>query len=188
MDDDLILHAQAGDQAAFRVLVERYSTTVERTARVLLADRMAAEEAAQDAWLDAWRNLRRFERGRPFRPWLLKLVINRCRMLARRRSLPSIPLDQISADQLPISAAGSTATTALDADLGAALATLTAEQQRVVALRFFAELELAEIALVTGARLGTVKSRLHRALVALRAWFESEQPMLQMATRQENIL
>ncbi|HEY0739799.1 MAG TPA: sigma-70 family RNA polymerase sigma factor [Herpetosiphonaceae bacterium] len=187
MDDDLIQRAQAGDQTAFRGLVERYSTLVGRTARVLLADRMTAEEAAQDAWLDAWRNLGRFERGRPFRPWLLKLVINRCRMVARRRLPPSIPLDQIGADQLSGPAIAAAPATGLDADLAQALATLPIEQQRVVALRFFAELELAEIALVTGTRLGTVKSRLHRALAALRAWFEAEQTVLQIATRQENV-
>lgn len=178
MDDDLIQRAQAGDQVAFRGLVERYSSLVGRTARVLLADRETAEDAAQEAWLDVWRNLSRFELGRPFRPWLLTLVTNRCRMVARRRSLPSITLDDDSASQVAdvTRMASDGLNGARDVDIALALATLPAAQQRIVALRFFADLGLAEIAMVTGLPVGTVKSRLHRALAALRRRLESEQP------------
>src|SRR3989442_1190574 len=83
-EDDLIRRAQLGDQGAFRQLVEFYSPLAERTARAFLADRAGAEDAVQEAWLDAWRALPRFALGRPFRPWLLTLVGNRCRMSARR--------------------------------------------------------------------------------------------------------
>jgi RNA polymerase sigma factor (sigma-70 family) len=120
----------------------------------------------QEAWLDAWRGLGRFEPGRPFRPWLLALVANRCRRAARRWAPSFVPLDEFAEsqgqwdDQL-----GQT----LDAEVGSALGLLSPDQRRVVALRFFADLELAEIAGVTATPLGTVKSRLHRALALLRA-------------------
>ena len=170
MEDEIIQRAQAGDHAAFRVLVERYTVLTSRTARVLLADRAAAEDAIQDAWLDAWRNLHRFQPGRPFRPWLLTLVTNRCRMAARRHTLPSVTLDGPTAERIvdPADVAGEVVRTSLDTELAEALAKLPADQQRVVGLRFFADLELAEIATVTSAPLGTVKSRLHRALTSLQ--------------------
>src|SRR4051812_47599516 len=95
LEEDLVRRAQAGEQQAFRQLVETYAGLVERTSRALLADRSLAEEAAQEAWLDAWRGLPRFQAGRPFRPWLLTIVANRCRMHARRRRPPSVPWDTV---------------------------------------------------------------------------------------------
>jgi RNA polymerase sigma factor (sigma-70 family) len=178
MEDNLIRRAQAGDQAAFRDLVEGYSSLVGRTARVLLADRVTAEDAAQEAWLDVWRNLARFEVGRPFRPWLVTVVANRCRMTARRRSLPNITLDDDSASQIAESArlTSNGLQGEFDLDLAQALTTLSQEQQRIVVLRFYAELELSEIATVLEVPLGTVKSRLHRALAALRLALDFEPP------------
>src|SRR5689334_13753456 len=93
LEEDLVRRAQAGEQQAFRQLVELHALLVERTARALLADRGLAEEAAQEAWLDAWRSLPRFQAGRPFRPWLLTIVANRCRMQARRRPPPTVSWD-----------------------------------------------------------------------------------------------
>jgi len=177
MEDDLIRRTQGGDQAAFRTLVERYTPVAWRTARALLADRGAAEDALQDAWLDIWRAAPRLDPARPFRPWLLTIVANRCRMQARRRSLPLAPLDDALAERLADETAdgdasddgGASAFAADDASLDAALAALTTEQRRVLALRYHADLDLNEIADVLAIPLGTVKSRLHRALAALRA-------------------
>jgi RNA polymerase sigma factor (sigma-70 family) len=171
MDDVLIGRAAAGDEAAFRQLVERYAAAAGRTARVLLADPAAAEDAVQEAWVDAWRHLPRFTPGRPFRPWLLTLVANRCRMAARRRAPTIVALETADATALadPADVAGTAIGAAAEAELVAALGALPPEQERVVALRYFADLDLAEIGAVTGAPVGTVKSRLHRALAALHA-------------------
>ena len=177
MEDDLIRRAQGGDQATFRALVEQYTPVAWRTARALLADRSAAEDALQDAWLDIWRATPRLDPARPFRPWLLTVVANRCRMQARRRSLPLAPLDDALAERLAdetsesgyVGYGAAPTSTADDASLNAALAALTTEQRRVLALRYHADLDLNEIAEVLAIPLGTVKSRLHRALAALRA-------------------
>jgi RNA polymerase sigma factor (sigma-70 family) len=173
MDDELIGRAAAGEEAAFRQLVERYSVAAGRTARVLLADAGAAEDAVQEAWVDAWRHLPRFTLGRPFRPWLLTLVANRCRMAARRPVPPTVALEAADAATLadPADVAASAIGAAADAELVAALGALPPEQQRVVALRYFADLDLAEIGAVTGVPVGTVKSRLHRARATLHDRF-----------------
>lgn len=170
MEDRLIARAQAGDAAAFRALVERYSDVTWRTARVLMGEHGRAEDAAQEAWLDVWQGLHRFERGRPFRPWLLTLVANRCRMMARRHAPATVPLTPDDADLFP--GVGDASDHALRGETGdelrAALAALPPDQRRVLELRYFADLDLAEIAAITGVPLGTVKSRLHRALGAAR--------------------
>jgi len=182
MEDDLIRRTQGGDQAAFRALVEQYTPVAWRTARALLADRGAAEDALQEAWLDVWRAAFRLDPARPFRPWLLAVVANRCRMQARRHALPLAPIDDALAERLAddtpwgdgelgdSSSNGSAhILTPDDTALRDALATLTTDQRRLLALRYDADLELAEIAAVLAVPLGTVKSRLSRALAALRA-------------------
>jgi RNA polymerase sigma factor (sigma-70 family) len=154
-----------GDAEAFRSLVYAYAPLTERTARVLLHSRERAEDAVQEAWLDVWRGLRGFDPDRPFRPWLLTVVANCCRMDLRRRGEEiHLPLeegmgeatwDRHSDDGGP-------------ADLVSALRALDNEQRRILALRYYADLKLEEIAELMELPLGTVKSRLHRTLAALR--------------------
>ena len=176
MEDDLIRCAQASDQAAFRQLVDIYTLLVWRAAQALLPDRSSAEDVLQEAWLDVWRGLPRFQRGRPFRPWLLTIVARRCWMTTRRRTLPTISIELEEADQPPSAERVSDRLLRLEADqaLQVVLVTLPAEQQRLLELRYFADLELTEIALVMSTPLGTVKSRLHRALRVLRKRLSQE--------------
>jgi RNA polymerase sigma factor (sigma-70 family) len=181
MEDDLIRCAQAGDQAAFRQLVDTYTPIVWRAAQTLLPDRSSAEDVLQESWLDVWRGLLRFQRGRPFRPWLLTIVARRCSMTARRRSLSTVPFELEAMEHLPSEDRVSDRLLRLEADraVQVVLETLPAEQQRILELRFFAGLELAEIALVMGTPLGTVKSRLHRALGILRKRLQGEEVRVQ---------
>jgi RNA polymerase sigma-70 factor (ECF subfamily) len=139
-------------------------------ARALLGDAIAAEEVEQEAWLDAWRGLPTFRFDHPFRPWLLSVVANRSRKHARRHVVVAEPLDEF-APEIDVGARDGLAP-ALERgprqELARAVASLPAKQLRVLTLRYFADLDLAEIATVTDAPLGTVKSQLHRALGAWR--------------------
>ena len=170
MDESIIQRAQLGDQLAFQQLIGEYHAIAWRTARVLLPDRAAIEDVMQEVWLDVWRGLPRFQRERQLRPWLLTIVANRCRMLLRRHRLPTLALDDIEMEQIVAVDDVLEHILRLEADgeLQLALETLSAEQRCVLELRFFADLDLSEIALITNVPLGTVKSRLHRALHNLR--------------------
>jgi RNA polymerase sigma-70 factor (ECF subfamily) len=163
-EKEIIVRAQAGDREAFRLLVEQHAALGSRTARVLLANPSDAEDASQEAWLDAWRALPRFELGRPFRPWLVTLVANRCRMKARRER------PEVAFDEALISEAGQGVEvgTDFDGELQEALDSLEPGQRQVLALRYYADLQLEEIAEAMDVPLGTVKSRLHRGLERLR--------------------
>ncbi len=113
----------------------------------------------EEAWLDAWRGLPRFQQDRPFCPWLLTIIANRCRMAIRRRSISTVPLEHISIDEVigdddPLEILLLRET---DVELQDLLAKVQPGQQRILELRFFAELDLAEIALITDTPLGTVK-------------------------------
>lgn len=170
MEDEAIRQAQAGDHFAFRILVEAHSDMAWRVARALLEDSPAAEDALQEAWLDVWRGLSRFDASRPFRPWLLTVVANRCRMNRRRKALPTTTLTEpephtgIPREDLLDVLVHREA----DACLAASLEALSPDRRQLIELRYFARLEIAEIALVLGIAEGTVKSRIHRTLVSLK--------------------
>jgi RNA polymerase sigma-70 factor, ECF subfamily len=175
MEDSTVFRAQMGNQVAFQQLIETYNTIAWRTARVLLPDRATVEDVMQEVWLDVWRGLPRFQPDRQFRPWLLTIVANRCRMATRSRKVSTMTLDIASAELLVHTDDVLEHILHLeeDAELQLALATLSVEQQRVLQLRFFADLDLGEIALITSTPLGTVKSRLHRGLNSLRIYLQS---------------
>jgi RNA polymerase sigma factor (sigma-70 family) len=175
-ESSVIRRAQTGDQRAFQQLVETHHALVWRTVRALLGDATAAEEVEQEAWLDVWRGLPTFRLDRPLRPWLLTVVANRSRKHARRHVVVAEPLDEFALE-IDVDASDGIAHALRrerSRELAQAVASLPSEQTRVLALRYFADLDLAEIAAVTGAPLGTVKSRLHRALAALRERLSQE--------------
>lgn len=178
MEREIVQRAQRGDQRAFQQLVESYGQLAWRTAYILLPDPGLIEDALQEAWLDVWRGLTTFQPARPLRPWLLAIVANRCRMVARRQHLPTLSLEaEAIADATSEHDAEAHALQReRDAEVQAALAALAPDQRRIVALHFYADLTLSDIAAVTNLPLGTVKSRLHRALQTLRARLHPAHP------------
>lgn len=174
-EEDLVRRARQGDQAAFRQLLAAYATLTERTARVLLTDRSDAEDAVQEAWLDAWRGLSTFQPGRPFRPWILAILYNRCRMVARKARRAGLLYQLPPGVEVAVYPFGKEGE-ASNGDLEAALATLDEGQRQLLALRFFADLQLTEIAALLDVPEGTVKSRLHRTLAALRERLQQPSP------------
>jgi RNA polymerase sigma-70 factor (ECF subfamily) len=178
-EEEIIRLAQQGDQEAFHRLVEQYSGLVERTVRVLVYDRAELEDTVQEVWLDAWRGLRGFEPGKPFRPWLLAILANRCRQRGRKTRLATVALDPATAEEMP-DVKPDVPTQVIEhfyyADLKAELNHLPASQLELIALRFFADLELEEIARLLQQPLSTVKSRLYRTLNTLRQTYRNPNP------------
>ena len=171
-DDEAIRRCQDGDREAFRHLVERYKNPLYGTAYLMTGNAALAEEHVQEAFLSAWRGIRTFRRGRPAKPWLMRILVNTVISQQRRRRLAVVPIDE---SLLPGSAPGphAEAEAAEDRDaVRAAIARLSPEHREVVVLRYFAELTVPQVARSTGVREGTVKSRLHRALRRLRELLE----------------
>jgi RNA polymerase sigma factor (sigma-70 family) len=171
-DDELIERARAGDAAAYGDLVRRYERIAFRTAFAVCGDAADAEDAAQEAFVKAYTSLRRFRRGAPWRPWLLRIVANEARN--RRRAAgrrAHLALRAARAEPLATAAAPGAH---LHGELLDALGRLEPAQREVVVLRHLLDLPEAECAEVLGCRKGTVKSRLSRALAKLRAELEGE--------------
>lgn len=173
LEREWIEAARRGDAPAFEELVRRYQEIAFRTAYLVVGDADEARDAAQDGFLRAHAALGRFREGAEFRPWLLRIVANaarnRRRSASRRADLALRAFhDSASGDAAP------SPEVLLLADerrreLLAAINALRVEDRLVIALRWFVELNEEEMAAVLDCPRGTVKSRLSRATIRLRA-------------------
>ena len=169
-DGALVRAAQRGSERAVEELFARHWPDAYRTALLIAHDRAAAEDIAQEAFLSALRALPRFDRRRPLRPWLHRIVVNRAIDWARARRLRR----EVAAEALPEIAAPAMADELGLGPLGAALAGLSPEHRAVVVMRYLLELTPGEIAATLELPRGTVNSRLRRGLDALGVVMEEE--------------
>jgi RNA polymerase sigma-70 factor (ECF subfamily) len=174
----LVESGQRGDVDAFNQLVRLYESRVYNLCYRMLGDRDGAADVAQDTFISAYRNLGKF-RGGQFRSWLLRIATNACYdVLRARKRRPATSLDALR--QPDDDGAGfdladqgeAPDDLALRRELGAAiqrgLAELPEDQRVVIILSDVEGMAYEEIAAVTGANLGTVKSRLSRGRARLR--------------------
>jgi RNA polymerase sigma-70 factor (ECF subfamily) len=186
-DDRAIVGAVlAGDREAFRRLVERESVSLIRACHRVLGDRGDAEDAAQEALVTAYRQLATWRGDGPFGAWLMRIGIRiALRQAGKRRTVTwRDPLASSSGrtvdpvaqavDRAAMASAPLTDPAVLSmraeraTELRAAVTALPEPYREVVALRFFGEATLDEIARQTGRPLGTVKTHLHRGLAKMR--------------------
>jgi RNA polymerase sigma-70 factor, ECF subfamily len=161
-DASLVRAAQGGSERAVEELFARHWPDAYRTALLIAHDRAAAEDIAQEAFLSALRALPRFDRRRPLRPWLHRIVVNRAIDWARARRLRQ----EVDADAAPEPTAPPPPERGLG-ELGAPLGRLSPEHRAVVVMRYLLELTPGEIAAALDLPRGTVNSRLRRGLDSL---------------------
>ena len=155
-------------ELAFVRFVETRLAEHYRLAAVILGDPIDAQDAVHDAFERAWRagpTLR--DLGR-FDAWVGRILVNECRDRLRRRSRR--PVTDISERLSEMLSAPDQLRSAIDRDeIERAFASLNPDQQIAIALRFYADLTVDQIAERVSAPVGTVKSRLHHALAAMNA-------------------
>lgn len=173
-----IAEAQRGDVQSFNTLVRLYEGRVYNLCYRMLGDSESAADATQDAFLSAYRGIRSF-RGGSFRSWLLRIATNACYdVLRARKRRPTVSLDidvDNDQDQSPLQIADDAESpddVALRRELAneiqRGLGLLPEEQRAVIVLSDIEGLAYEEIAQITGANLGTVKSRISRGRARLR--------------------
>jgi RNA polymerase sigma-70 factor (ECF subfamily) len=171
-----------GDVGGLEVLVRRHQIRAVQAAYLILRDRALAEDVAQDAFVRAYEGIGRFEAGRPFGPWFMKVVVNDAVKTAARRERT-----------LPFGEDDASARWLLDPEAGPqelaeeaearrrvwnALEKLPPAQRAVVVQRYYLGMSEAEMAQGEGTPPGTIGWRLHAARKALsrmlRPWFHTQ--------------
>ena len=151
-----VRRAQAGSASDFEALFRTHWGPAYRAAYLVVRDAAAAEDIAQEAFLAAVRNLDRFDRRRPFAPWLHRIVVNRAIDWTRARRLRG---EVELGDYLPAPPEPE-----LDGSALGRIAELAPEHRAVVVLRYVLEYTPGEIAELLDLPRGTVNSRLRRGL------------------------
>jgi RNA polymerase sigma-70 factor, ECF subfamily len=177
VDDRALIDAlRAGDRDAFAILVDRETTAVYRACLRILGRPHDAEDVTQESFMAAFRAIRGFRGDGSLRGWLLRIATRQSyRRLAQRRpaadleSVPETHLGDTSADPTRVVAIAERRDEVRDA-----VARLPDPYREVVALRFFGELSLAEVAEATGRPVNTVKTHLRRGLERLQPMVSAE--------------
>jgi RNA polymerase sigma-70 factor (ECF subfamily) len=152
--------AQRGSVSDLEALFRHHWPRAYRAAYLVVHDSAAAEDIAQESFLAAVRTLDRFDRRRPFGPWLHRIVVNRAIDWARARTLRR----EVGEGALASVAAAGPPDNPHSRTLAAALAELSPEHRAVIVLRHLLEYTPGEIAELLGLPRGTVNSRLRRGL------------------------
>jgi RNA polymerase sigma-70 factor (ECF subfamily) len=162
--------AQAGSLSDLESLFREHWPRAYRAAFLVVHDAPAAEDIAQESFLAAIRTLDRFDRRRPFGPWLHRIVVNRAIDWVRARTIRA----EVGDGALAAVAEEERPAEGFSPPVVAALAELSPEHRAVIVLRHLLEYTPGEIAELLELPRGTVNSRLRRGLDELFDRLESE--------------
>lgn len=171
-----IKNFQAGSLEAFRHLVEQYGPTLYRMAVWLTHDPAAAQDLVQEVFVKAWRQRQQLQSPSRFTPWLYAILRRNHLDWLRRRQRETPVADAAEQMERWMFQGGHYSPSPdqvltqhnQSASVRAALNTLSARDQEILALRYGEELRVTEIARRIGMRPGAVATRIHRALAKLR--------------------
>lgn len=177
-DADLIRRIQADELDAFGAFFERYRSLIHRTAYGLTGDPGAAEEILQDTFIRAYRHRASLRTDVSPVPWLHRVALNLCYSRLGRRRLKVEPIGETTTElrDAGLEPAEHAEREELRRSIRTGVAALPPKHQSVVVLYYLHGMSLVETAEALGIALGTVKSRLHYALRALRDHLAAERP------------
>jgi RNA polymerase sigma-70 factor (ECF subfamily) len=182
LDGTLIRRLRGRDERAFRELIEAERDRVFNITYRMLGNRAEAEDVAQEVFITVFKTIDSFREEAKLSTWLYRVTVNHCKnrikYLARRHDRDRDELDERSHSQETNGAVGTPprhtqpdralAGAQMERLLQEAIANLDEDHRIVVVLRDVEDLSIEEICEITGLPDGTVKSRLHRARLALR--------------------
>jgi RNA polymerase sigma-70 factor (ECF subfamily) len=177
-----VAQAQRGDDQAFTQLVETYQRPVYNLCYRMLGEPESAEDGAQETFLRAYRHLDRYDSKRPFATWLLSIAAHYCIDRLRRRKFSMFSIDEENDDgatyEIPDADAPNPERESVRNEekdkLHEILASLDEVDRSAIVMRYWHDASEAEIAETLHLTVSAVKSRLHRARLALgKCWEES---------------
>nr|HEX4319052.1 sigma-70 family RNA polymerase sigma factor [Kofleriaceae bacterium] len=182
LDASLIRRLRSRDERAFRELIEAERDRIYNITYRMLGNRAEAEDVAQEVFITVFKTIESFREESKLSTWLYRVTVNHCKnrikYLARRHDRDRDELDETSHSQETNGAVvgppqhaqpdRALAGAQMEKLLQEAIAQLDEDHRIVVVLRDVEDLSIEEICEITGLPDGTVKSRLHRARLALR--------------------
>jgi RNA polymerase sigma-70 factor, ECF subfamily len=172
MRRDLVERAVSGDHDAFAQLAAAALGRAYNIARLILRDPDLAQDAVQEAFVAAWRDLSGLRDPDRFEAWLTRLVVRSCYREARRRQ--RFGRFEVEIGSIEPGLPDESRHIADRDELERGFRHLDPEQRAILVLHFFQGLPLTEVADVLAIPTGTVKSRLHRSMAAIRATLDAD--------------
>jgi RNA polymerase sigma-70 factor (ECF subfamily) len=172
VDTELVTRAQHGDRAAFGLLAAEIATRFLAVSRRILRDIDVAEDASQQALVAIWRDLPQLRDPTRFDAWSYRLLVRACYAEGHRARQWAPNLRMLSVDE-PADFAGFEAVDHRD-QLERAIRRLSVEHRTVLVLHHYADIPLERVAQIVDVPVGTVYSRLHHAMRALRAAVDAD--------------
>ena len=177
-DRELTSLAVGGHPSAFRALMGRYKGPVFRLIRSNVGDPEEALDILQECFVSAFTNIGKYDPERPFRVWIARIALNKCRDWARRRAVRSffslarpIAADEDFESDVPSPEREAQGRAEL-AEVERAIAGLPLPLREVLTLRTIEELSQVETAAILGISEKAVETRLYRARTQLKAKME----------------
>ena len=172
MDTDLVESAQRGDKGAFTSLAAAVADRFLATSHRILRDLSLAEDATQQALLTVWQDLPQLRDPARFDAWSYRILVRACYAEAARTRRWSPNIRLLPADE---STATDGLSSVVDRDqLERGFRRLSLDHRSVVVLHHYLDLPLDQVAEALGIPVGTVASRLHYAMRALRAALDAD--------------
>lgn len=172
MDRTLVERARRGDHAAFSALAEQATDRLYGVATLILRDSDRAQDAVQEALVSAWRDVRALRDPDSWDAWLHRLVVRACYREADRHRRVRLVAGAIAWIPMTVDDAGASIADRDEIERG--FQRLTVEERTILVLHFHVGLSAAETGAVLGCAEVTARSRLHRALRAMRAALEAD--------------
>jgi RNA polymerase sigma-70 factor (ECF subfamily) len=157
----LVLRCQAGDERAFAALFEKFGGRTSRYLRGVLGE--DADDAQQEVWISVYRAISTLANPAAFRTWLFSTARRHALDQLRKRKRDAEWVDSLDSGDVTEIPDETTQRSLATDDLQNVLAGLPPPQREVLLLRFQDDLSYAEIAVVVGCPVGTVKTRIHHA-------------------------
>jgi len=164
IDLDLLTAIKHGCEDSYEELYRRYSDRIHRFAQSRVQDFELASDILQETFLTVWRGAASFAGNSTVSTWIYGIAVNKTREQRRKRGPDTIALDSVAAT---LRGPDFTHGTNERLTILGAVHSLPEEQQEVVLLAFYAELNYSDIAEIQSVPVGTVKSRMFLAKKAL---------------------
>ncbi|WP_313894088.1 sigma-70 family RNA polymerase sigma factor [Psychrobacillus sp.] len=165
----MVEKAIKGDEEAFLELLHCYQEALYRTAISYLKNEGDALEAVQEVTYRAYRNIKTVKEPAYFKTWLIRIMMNYCQD-ALKKSKREVPKDRITSMQ-------SVSEDFTFLEVEEALGSLSDYERELLHLKYFEDVKIKDIAVMWNTPEGTIKTRLHKALRALRTSFEEKGEM-----------